>query len=362
VRSSNNLIQGNLIGLKADGATANGNGYGIYVTSGLDDNGAPAVTENNVIGSSDASGRNIISGNQIAGIRITDGVSGTLIHGNYIGTSEDGTLRVSNLDGIFSSGYLGTIGGATIGDRNVISGNTNDGIHLDYNATGNVPATTGIEIIGNYIGVNASNSVGMGNGRCGVETFSFANTIGETGGTKANIIASNVADGVLLHGTNPLGNTVRNNVMHDNGGLGIDLMAGNSEPGDVTPNDANDADGLQNFPVLTSATIAKAKNTYLVNGSLQAMPNESYSIDFYVSTVPSASGHGEARVYCGGVQFKADKNGLIPFAQSLPIPAAGQPGTGKVLCATATHVVFTGAKKVATVTATSEFSNNITLP
>ena len=76
--------------------------------------------------------------------------------------------------------------------------------------------------------------------------------------------------------------------------VGIDLGAGGSTNG-ITANDVSDADvgpnGLQNFPVLTTATRTSATGVVSVNGTLNSLPNRSFRLVFYAN--PGAVRAGE---------------------------------------------------------------------
>ena len=127
--SSGTLVQGNLIGLDQTGTLALGNaGAGVLVDDG---------SVSNTIGGPVAGGRNFISGNA-EGVLVTgSATAGTVVAGNLIGTNVEGTAAVGNLTaGIVIAGGTGaTIGGATALARNVISGNTGDGIDIGGGAT-----------------------------------------------------------------------------------------------------------------------------------------------------------------------------------------------------------------------------------
>ncbi|HBJ36743.1 MAG TPA: hypothetical protein DDZ51_18705, partial [Planctomycetaceae bacterium] len=120
--SNNNTIAGNYLGLSADGLTinANANGVNIWEASG------------NIIGGSSALDRNVISGNSNFGISIqSTGASGNIIRGNYIGTDATGSVDRGNGNiGIWlEAGADNTvIGGLSAGEGNVISGNDVAGI------------------------------------------------------------------------------------------------------------------------------------------------------------------------------------------------------------------------------------------
>ena len=98
-----------------------------------------------------------------------------MVSGNYIGTDATGLLdRGNTAPGgrgiyIFNSAN-NTIGGTTAAERNVISGNDNEGLLLEG------AGTTGNVIRGNYIGVKADLSGTLGNTAEGIQIFRIACT------------------------------------------------------------------------------------------------------------------------------------------------------------------------------------------
>ena len=73
----------------------------------------------------------VINRFSLAGIQIVTGGANT-IAGNYIGTDTGGTLARANGTGIIVSGSVGnTIGGTSLAQRNVIAGNQSAGINID---------------------------------------------------------------------------------------------------------------------------------------------------------------------------------------------------------------------------------------
>ena len=173
--STNNVIAGNYIGTNAAGTADLGNtGEGISVSD----------SDNNTIGGSSSDARNIISGNGADGIDFINGSTGTVILGNYIGTSADGTVDLGN-DGngiVFRSTSSGTIGGTTSGHGNVISGNAFEGIYTSSDSA------TGSIIQGNYIGLNAAGTAALGNELNGVSLDGDGNTVGGATAGARNII------------------------------------------------------------------------------------------------------------------------------------------------------------------------------
>jgi hypothetical protein len=146
---NNNQVQSNLIGTNSTGTAAIPNGYGIVIQG---DTGLPA--DGNSIGGTTADTRNIIAGNTICGIFLNYDVKENIIQNNYIGTDITGLVALSNELGIALQGDVNLtvsaniIGGSTASVRNIVSGNTTQGIWIGNNATQN-------KIQGNYIGVAA---------------------------------------------------------------------------------------------------------------------------------------------------------------------------------------------------------------
>jgi hypothetical protein len=313
--ATGNQVLGNFIGTGLTGTTDVGNtASGIYLTS----------ARTNTIGDPAPTGRNIISGNNRAGVSIAaSAASGNRILGNYLGTDVSGTIAVGNGDGIvFTGGTGNVVGGNAPGAGNLISGNDGDGVSFSGSAT------VGNQVLGNRIGV-ASTGAPLGQGTHGVVLLSAThdNVIGGVVTGAANTIAFNGGDGVFVNsGTN---NSIRGNAIYDNRELGIDL----GSTGGVTTNDVNDTDAgpnqLQNFPMLTSVT--NSANTVVIAGSLHSRSSTLHQLDFYASATNDPSGFGEGNFYLGSSSVTTDGAGNGSFSVSLPValPASR-------VCATAT--------------------------
>jgi Bacterial Ig-like domain (group 3)/PKD domain/Bacterial pre-peptidase C-terminal domain/RTX calcium-binding nonapeptide repeat (4 copies) len=153
----------------------------------------------NEIGGGTVPERNIISGNGAAGV---DVVGGNAIQGNYIGTDKNGSAAIPNANGVIARGDSTVIGGITpfpqTGVGNLISGNTGFGVELNN--------TTNAFVATNLIGTNAAGAAPLGN-NTGIIDF---------GGTATNnlIGADNVISGnklgiqILSSGTRVLGNAI----------------------------------------------------------------------------------------------------------------------------------------------------------
>jgi sugar lactone lactonase YvrE len=265
---------------------------------------------------------------------VLNGGSNT-IAGNYVGLEADGSTIHSNGIGIIVRSTGNLIGGVSPGERNVISGNSTDGIWFD-GANGN-------QVIGNYIGTDATGALPRGNGVNGVCLDGGGgsnNTIGGAGGAQ-NLIAYNGGSGVGISvGT---GNAVLENSIFGNGGLGIDL----NDDG-VTLNDPGDADtgpNLQmNFPVIYSVVVSGGNVT--ITG--EAAPGA--TVRFFQS--PDASGYyGQGQTFLGSTAVAGSIAGRIDSTarQFTATLAAGSVAAGDRITATATD----GSGN------TSEFSLNV---
>lgn len=297
-----NTIQGNYIGTDTSGSSVSANHWGINMQS----------SDGNTIGGSDPGQGNVISGNSSMGIRISTS-DNNVIQGNFIGTDATGASALGNGQGLWvSNSHENSVGGLGEGEGNVISGNGVSGISMN--------SSNRNEIYGNTIGLDASRSTGLGNTFSGVEILS---------GTRNGILSNSI---------------------FSNGELGIDLDPDGSHPPDgVTANDPGDADtganNLQNFPVLTSATLSESG--LFVEGDLNSAADSSYTIEFFSNTSCDASGNGEGRVFLGSAPVQTNVSGDASISESLP-----RVSPGSSITATATDSLNN----------TSEFSACITVP
>ncbi len=207
--SSDNVIRGLSIvnfdgaGVWIEGARSNqilGNTIGVEPLGDSAGNGFGVIidagAQGNLIGGRPMGDRNIISGNTYDGVWImgSSTVSNTVVN-NYIGTDASGSSAVANGEnGVSIAGGAAenVIGGTDDGDRNLIGGNGADGVSISY------PATTGNRVLGNYIGVNASGTAPVANGGNGIaiETDAHDNWIGDQG--VGNLISGNDGNGIEL--------------------------------------------------------------------------------------------------------------------------------------------------------------------
>lgn len=159
------------------------------------------------IGGNSVADRNIISGNEHIGIRLLDVRYCTVI-GNYVGIDRTGTNALRNYDGISLEGVakFNTIGGTTAGKRNIVSGNVAYGIPVfGAGAEGN-------SIIGNYIGTDITGTIAIPN-TYGVlfDDGSYGNILGGNTAAERNILSGNLAYGVFIYNMGTNSNVVKGN-------------------------------------------------------------------------------------------------------------------------------------------------------
>ncbi len=344
-----NTITGNLIGTDISGTYALGNGPGILITG-----------SNNQVGGDTVDDRNVISGNDSAGILVQPNLSildpdvwiGTpranRIQGNYIGTDISGGYAIPNgYSGIhITDAHWTLVGGEGEGEGNVISGNEDDGVHLRQFQEERT--TRFNRVLGNTVGMDATQSYSVANTASGVRINGATDTrIGGTADGAANLIAFNGTTGVAVD----LGgrNAIVQNVIHDNGTLGIDLLSDG-----VTPNDALDGDtgpnGLQNSGLITGAAVV-ASNLE-VDYQLSSTPATDFRIEVFSSASCDSSGHGEADTFLGSVVVTTGNFGFVSGTASWVSTAS--PGDS---------VSMTVTKKIGGLfTSTSEFSECVQVP
>ena len=265
ILSDDNVVARNLIGTTASGSAALANGSGIRLQG----------DDNDIL-------MNVISGNGVYGILVTDGITGNVIDGNAIGTAVNGTSPLGNGTGITLIDGLGGAPTNTTITNNVIRFNTNDGIQV-------------IGDLASQVRKPSTNSAG-----------------------KPAALAS------------PLGTLIDDNEIRDNGGLGIDI-----QDNGVTQNDPGDADGganaWQNFPVITSAVASGS--SIAVAGTLQSLPNSSFNVQLFHNDGCDGTGYGEGAFFLGEVTVTTDAGGNGAFNT-----AFSSASTTGVVTATATEI------------------------
>ncbi len=315
----NIAIEGNFIGTDPRGYKAIGNTFdGVFLGG-----------NHNTVGGTASGDGNVISGNGRDGV--SDGVYGgsvgnNTIEGNLIGTDSTGTVAIPNgNDGIELATTGDVVGGTTAATRNVISGNDQYGLVLEYSATN-------IVVEGNDIGTDKTGTQALANGSGGVliEGNATSNTIGGTAASDGNTIAFNGGTGVAVTGSAVSDSILTNSIFS------------NADQGIVLSGDGND---LQVAPVLTSAV--SSSTSTVVAGTLTASPDTTYTLQFFSNPAADPSGSGQGETYLLTKSVTTNAAGVASF--SVTIKAAVK--AGDVISATATSPAGN----------TSAFSNDATV-
>jgi len=313
--AKNMTIDGNFFGTNAAGsatsaAAANGSAFFILNTA-----------TGNTIGGATAAARNLISGGTTAGITLgNSGTANNVIQGNYIGTNAAGTAALPNFTGIsFNGAGANTIRGNVI-SGSTSSASFSAGIQLE-NTTANtlivgnkigtsadgtaaIPNTYGITLLDGFSGGANQNTIG---------------TLAEP-----NIIAFNTKAGVALQAfTSKVSrqNSILYNSIFSNGTLGIDLGDDGITPNDTGDGDSGLFNDLQNFPVITSAQFGAG--TVTIQGTLSSAPSSTYIVQFFQNTACDPSGAGEGQTFLGETTITTAASGVGTFNVTFPGVAGG---------------------------------------
>jgi len=140
------------------------------------------------------------------GIVIEPSSTGDVVSGNYIGIDfadgSSGNAGGNSGNGVLVQSSGNTIGGVTIADRNVVSGNLGCGILVmapSGGGDGSGPANNVIE--GNYIGTDLTGSTAHPNTQGLMLVSARATTIGGATAAAGNVISGNADDGICLSST-----------------------------------------------------------------------------------------------------------------------------------------------------------------
>lgn len=370
-----NQILGNRIGTDATGTRVLSNStYGIYLGSSSD----------NLIGGTNTNARNIISGNFASGLYIASG-TGNQILGNFIGTDVVGTHRVPNYHGIDVGDSDNLIGGTNASAGNLVSGNLYGGIYLNADRTtlqGNLVGTDingtaalsngyyGIVVVGvrsntiggsvtgagnlisgnnlggvllvsasfnqiqnNLIGTDLSGTNGVGNIGSGVDSIydgDYGNYI--TGNLISNnAIAFNASNGVVIAAAfgGSESNRITENSIFTNGLLGIDLGRDGVSAIQVAP--TNGPNAYQNYPTITSATFSN--NQTRIQGNITDVASTTtMMLEYFASRYCDPTGYGEGESFIGRTNVTI---GLTSATFDVSFPTTDL--SGQYITATATR-------------------------
>lgn len=302
-----NTIAGNIIGLDITGQNAIPNTFnGILFKSNA--TGNLAGTSN-----SDSAEQNIISGNIDNGVQILD-TNGNEVIGNIIGLNSSGTVAIPNQsDGVeIDNSYNNFVGDNIISGNNLAGVYLTDGLAIQNIISGNIiglDAAQSSSIGNGTFGVYTINNASIN--YIGADTVVIGSYTVEP-----NIISGNTLDGIAIE-SNTIRNQISANNVWNNGGLGIDLNNNG-----VTINDIGDGDttgnNLQNYPMLSTAVDS---GTLQVDGTLDSSSNTTFAVEFFANQSCDPSLYGEGQQYLGSTTVTTNGAGTATISVAgLPSP------------------------------------------
>lgn len=318
--TTGNSVAGSLIGLRANGTTAQANtSNGVLIVS---------AAATNVVGGSTAAQRNVISANFSDGVEINGtGTNDNRVLGNFLGTDVTGTADLGNSGaGVYMwGGALRTGVGADAAapgaaPGNLVSGNGGDGVKVQSSSTSD---TT---IAGNIIGLNLAGTASLKNDGQGVLIDAAPNT--RIGGATA--AARNVVSGHNL--------TTQNGIDIRSTGANNTSIQGNYIGTDITGTVA-----IPNYNGIRANITSGGAVTGTVVGGATATPG----------TAPGnlISGNGN-----NGLTFSGGSMGASTIAGNI----VGLNATGTaVLKNSANGIEITSSASAATIGGTTAASRNV---
>ena len=223
--SAGNVIQGNYIGLEANGQTALGNvGAGVSLTL---DSGT-TMAANSIVS-------NVIAANVAPGIVVQNAAGPHVIQSNVVGLAADGITPRPNSNGIYV--YLGETpqDAAMAISGNTVSGNSVHGMY--------VYGVANATISNNRIGLTAGRAF-QGNGSDGIAMLNSSGVTIEDNQISANAegivlglndvsnllrrnnVLNNSITGILANSSGTVGNFIQEGSIHGHTGKGIALAGG----------------------------------------------------------------------------------------------------------------------------------------
>lgn len=187
----NNRIEGNFIGTDAAGSYFARKLIGSGYASGVK---LAYGASNNVIGGASVADRNVLSGNASHGVGMHDeGTDSNIVVGNLIGLTPSGKGRLANKAVGVDLNYgasYNVVGGTFAGQRNVISGNGREGVEVSHHEAGAFPR--GNRVVGNFIGTDLTGENAPEYSRNGLGNKTPLNAVNLVDGARDSVVENNV--------------------------------------------------------------------------------------------------------------------------------------------------------------------------
>ena len=341
--TTGNVVEGNYIGTNAGGTAALGNGSaGVSITATGNTVGGPAATPGTGVG-------NVISGNAVYGVKLQ---ASSVVEGNLIGTNAAGTSALGNGDNtsagaggiyILAGGGINTndtIGGASAGDGNVISGNNGHGV--------NIVGGSGNTVQGNSIGIDITGEKAIPNAIGGVVVYDSSNNLiggptSKTGSGAGNVISGNNDGGASAE------------ILFDNGNAGSSLTFGNIVQGNlIGTNSTGNAVPIGASASLGGVKIIAGAAANFIGGTSAGMRNvvsgnafSGMEIDGATSTGNTIQGNYIGTDVSGTADLGNGSDGVsLEFANNNMI-GGGEAGAGNVISGNGIYGVLIDASFIA---------------
>jgi hypothetical protein len=241
---------------------------------------------------------------------------------------------VSILNGAFNNTVGPDEGSGDQAKRNIIAGNNGAGVLIDgpgtsfntvasnfigANASGMaLPNSTGVQIQNGA----SDNTIGAASG----SGSPIPNSVGAvpravgSAGEGGNVIANNTGNGISVAGTSSVGNLFSRNSIFNNGELGIDLVTVGQASNGVSLNDAPTSTGRgqrpqrrAELPRHLAGHLRERGRHGQISGTLRSRADRSYEIEIFNSSSPDPSTYGEGQSFLNSVAVTTDAQGTADF-------------------------------------------------
>lgn len=240
---------------------------------------------------------------------------GNIVEANFFALNLDGTTAYPNVGGDVRIS----------GDGNIFGGTASEARNVHYGLHGAVSVENGNgnRVCGNAFGVNPEETEGLSLYTGGVSFYGACtgNIVGGSEAGAGNLIAGAVDLSRTMQGSSNqvLGNTFLGYSNETGYGAVAEVVLSYTQG---NPGDERDVDdgpnGLQNAPLLTSATIAAAG--VRVAGLLSSTPHTTFRIEVFAGRPPGALQDLSAfRRYVGFVDVTTDASGIAGIDGTLPV-------------------------------------------
>ena len=300
------------------------------------------------LGDGSIAGRNLIVARADGeSVRMGNGVNGTHVNNNLIGTDRSGNHPRGNAPiGIKVQASQTAITGNVIGaqETGIDIVNESDWNAITSNLIG-VGADGSSPIAGSGHGVHIRN-IGNVNG-----AFPRYNGVGGLGAGQGNTIAHWGGNGIRVHRdiqfvAQPQANHWRGNSIHSNGALGIELLDTAFAVGQGADPAQPQPVWAERLPMIASATGTAAGTQVAYTLMDPNRPSKTFRVEAFANTGCDASGYGEGQAFLGAADVQTFEGG--GWASTLALPA--MPAGHTHVTMTATFIGLSGYH------ASSEFS------